>query len=53
MKSIVGITAALSVAALVAGCSSSQTDSASTTDGESQPYRPPSPATSPCSPRRR
>ena len=37
MKSIVGIAAALSVAALVAGCSSSQTDSASTTSAEASP----------------
>jgi len=37
MKSVVGIAAALSVAALVAGCSSPQTDSAPTTSAEASP----------------
>lgn len=37
MRSIVGVAAALSVAALVAGCSRSPTDSASTTSGATSP----------------
>ncbi|HVQ49320.1 MAG TPA: molybdate ABC transporter substrate-binding protein [Mycobacterium sp.] len=37
MRSIVGMAAAWSVAALVAGCSSSQNDSASTTNAEAAP----------------
>jgi len=37
MRSIVGVAAALSVAALVAGCSPSPTDSASTTSGATSP----------------
>ena len=37
MRSIVGVAAALGVAALVAGCSSSQTDSTATTSGVTSP----------------